>query len=291
MKRLSILLLTMAIAALLVVPVLSQQHDQNQPLTAAVDMGYVPFAFVNQNGQEVGFSIDLTAALAKRLGRPGYKIVSVPWSGIFAALDAGRVEFIVAPTNIRPSRAENMAFTEPYMDTGQLIAVNTKYEDTVKTYADLKDLTIGVNTGSVSDTWLTDNQAQYGFKIEHYDNLLDALLAVDSGRIDAVIGDYEAVAYAAKDRPNVAPAITIVGAETYGLPCRKDDLQFRDQLEAALEGLKLDGTLQGICEKWFGTEPGDYSSTNLVYVGYGVPGMDFFQETYHAPLMAPPASQ
>ncbi|MGC9529413.1 MAG: substrate-binding periplasmic protein [Candidatus Bipolaricaulaceae bacterium] len=282
MKRLAVFLAAVAVSVVIAVPLGAQEHNPDQPLLAAVDMGYVPFAFVTETGEEVGFAVDLAEALAERMGRPGAEIVSVAWAGIFAALDAGRVEFIVAPTNIRLSRAENMDFTEPYMDTAQLIAVNARLADQVKSFDDLAGLTIGVNTGSVSDDWLVDH-AEYGFVIERYDNLLDGLLAVDTGRIDAVIGDYEAVAYAAKDRPNVVAALTITGDEQYGLPCRKGDREFRNQLERALEGLKLDGTLQRLHEKWFGVSPEPYSSTNLVYVGYGVPGLPGYELTYHQP--------
>jgi len=282
MNRIRVLVLMAVLAMVVVVPIVAQS---DQPLRAAVDMGYVPFAFVNENGEELGYAVDLANALAERMGRPSAEIVSVAWSGIFAALDAGRVDFIVAPTNIRPARAENMAFTEPYMDTAQLIAFNIKYAGTVTTFEDLAGLTIGVNAGSVSDDWLVDNQAAYGYKIDRYDNLLDALLAVDTGRIDGVISDYEATAYAAKDRPNVVPGLTITGDEQYGLPCQKNNTEFRNELERALEGIKLDGTLQAIHEKWFGVAPGDYSSSNLVYIGYGVPGMSGFQLIYHAPTM------
>lgn len=280
MKRVIAVMMMVAVASLLALPAFS-----DQPLRAAVDMGYVPFAFVNENGEELGYAVDLANALAERMGRPSAEIVSVAWSGIFAALDAGRVDFIVAPTNIRPARAENMAFTEPYMDTAQLIALNIKHAAAVTTFEDLAGLTIGVNAGSVSDNWLVDNQALYGYKIDRYDNLLDALLAVDTRRIDGVISDYEATAYAAKDRPNVVPGLTITGSEQYGLPCQKNNTEFRNELERALEGIKLDGTLQAIHEKWFGVAPGDYSSSNLVYIGYGVPGMSGFQLIYHSPTM------
>jgi len=283
MRKFGLLVLA---AVLFTIPVLAQDHPQDQPLKAAVDMGYVPFAFVNEKGEEVGFAIDLAKALAERLGRPGVEIVSVPWSGIFAALDAGRVEFIAAPTNIRPSRAENMLFTEPWADTAQAIAVNARLAAVVHTPEDLKGLTIGVNTGSVADDWVTEHQQDYGFEIERFDNILDALLAVDTGRIEAVMADIETLGYAVKDRPNVVLVITIKGHEQYGLPCRKGDREFRNLLERALEGLKLDGTLQALYKKWFGVAPEPVSATNLVYVGYGVPGLPGYELTFHRPLFA-----
>jgi len=286
MKRVKGFYVAFLMALVFIFPALAQDHPQDQPLKAAVDLGYVPFAFVNEQGEVVGFSIDLAKALAERLGRPGVEIVAVPWSGIFAALDSGRVEFIVAPTNIRPSRAENMLFTEPWADTAQAIAVNARLANIVRTVEDLKGLTIGVNTGSVADDWVTEHQRDYGFEIERFDNILEALLAVETGRIDAVMADIETLGYAVKDRPNVVLVITIKGQEQYGLPCRKGDREFRNLLERALEGLKLDGTLQALYKKWFGVDPDPTSATNLVYAGYGVPGLPGYELTPHRPLFA-----
>lgn len=282
MKRSTVLVLLAAIVTLFVFPVAAQS---DQPLRAAVDMGYVPFAFVNEDGEEVGYAVDLANALAERMGRPRAEIVSVAWSGIFAALDAGRVDFIVAPTNINPVRAENMAFTEAYMDTAQLIAFNIKHKGNVSTLNDLAGLTIGVNAGCVADDWLVANQDAYGYEIDRYDNLLDALLATDTGRIDGVISDYESTAYAIRDRPNVVPGITVTSDEQFGLPCQKNNIEFRNELERALEGIKLDGTLQAIHEKWFGLPPEDCSASNLIYIGYGVPGLGGYQLIYHVPTI------
>jgi len=55
MKRICTIVVVMAMAALLAVPVLADDHPANEPLKAAVDMGYVPFAFVTEQGEEVGF--------------------------------------------------------------------------------------------------------------------------------------------------------------------------------------------------------------------------------------------
>src|SRR6056297_64040 len=75
-------------------------HPQNEPMKAAVDMGYVPFAFQDEAGEVQGFAVDFAEALAEELGRPGAEIVDVEWSGIFSALFTRKVEYIVAPTNI-----------------------------------------------------------------------------------------------------------------------------------------------------------------------------------------------
>lgn len=170
-------------------------HPADKPMKAAVDMGFVPFAHLNDKGEPEGFAVDLANALAEELGRPGAEIVDVEWSGIFAALFSKKVEYIVAPTNIRKERAEQMDFTEPYMDTAELIAVNVKDKKNITKLEDLKGKTIGVNTGSSAHSWLLDNKAKYGFSIDEYDGMPAAAQAVQVGRIDGVIGDRDAVGY------------------------------------------------------------------------------------------------
>jgi len=280
MKRVIVVMMMVAVASLLALPAFADDHPADQPLRAAVDMGFVPFAFLTETGEAAGFAVDLTNALAEELGRPGAEIVDVNWSGIFAALFASKVEFIVAPTNITEARAKEMDFTEPYMDTAELIAINAKDRDKIKTLDDLEGKVIGVNTGSSGHTWLMENQERYGFKIDQYDRMPDAMMAVQVGRIDAGVGDLEAVAYYVKDKPELFGAIVVPTGQQYGLPCRKAD-PFRNELEQALENLKLNGTLGEVHEKWFGRPAELGSAATLVYVGYGVFGVPGFELTYH----------
>lgn len=280
MKRIIAVMMMIAVALLLALPVFADDHPSDQPLRAAVDMGFVPFAFLTETGEAAGFAVDLANALAEELGRPGAEIVDVNWSGIFAALFASKVEFIVAPTNITEARAKEMDFTEPYMDTAELIAINAKDKDKIKTLDDLEGKVIGVNTGSSGHSWLMENQERYGFKIDQYDRMPDAMMALQVGRIDAGIGDLEAVAYYVKDKPELFGAIAVPTGQQYGLPCRKAD-PFRNELEQALENLKLNGTLAEVHEKWFGRPAELGSAATLVYIGYGVFGLPGFELTYH----------
>jgi polar amino acid transport system substrate-binding protein len=252
-------------------------HPADKPMKAAVDMGFVPFAYLNDKGEPEGFAVDLAKALAEELGRPDVEIVDVEWSGIFAALFAKKVEYIVAPTNVRKERAEQMDFTEPYMDTAELIAVNVKDKNKIKTVDDLKGKTIGVNTGSSGHAWLIDNQAKYGFEIDEYDGMPAAAQAVQVGRIDGVIGDRDAVGYYAADKKELVSAVLIPTGEQYALPLRKGD-PYRDVMEDALVKLKKNGTLKKLYKKWFGDDPPKDSAVVQDYAGYGTPGMPGFKE-------------
>lgn len=65
--------------------------------------------------------------------------------------------------------------------------------------------------------------------------------------------------------------VTLPAYGQFGLPFRPDDVEFRNLVEKNLECKKLDGTLAGFYEKWFGAKPNSSSSTVVVYAGYRAP--------------------
>ena len=86
------------------------------PLRTAVDGTFAPHAFPSLSGGYEGFNIDLANEIAKRLKR---KIIidAAQFSGLVPALQAGTYDFLSAPTTVTKERAENMLFTEGYLNT------------------------------------------------------------------------------------------------------------------------------------------------------------------------------
>ena len=86
------------------------------PLRCAVDGTFAPHAFPRLEGGVQGFQIDLFQEVAKRMGR-SITIDSASFSGLIPALNAGRYDFLCAPTTVTPERAANLLFTEGYLWT------------------------------------------------------------------------------------------------------------------------------------------------------------------------------
>jgi len=258
-------------------------HPSDQPLTAAADVGFAPFAMTNASGKTVGFEVDVGNEIAKRLGRPGLKIEDVNFSAIFAGLFAKRYEFIIAPTNITKERAQQMLFSEGYMDTG--LGFVLKKGNALNDPSELKGKAVAVNNGSVSDTWATDNASKYGFTVQRYDKNADGVQAVLTGRAYANIADLPASQYAATQNPLIEVGFVVYTGNSFGYVFRKDDAAFRNKIECVVEGMKLDGTLAQIYRKWFGDAPGPDTSTSKVWAGYGMPGFEGFSADYHAPCI------
>lgn len=270
-----------ALAVLIAMPAMAQDadHTQNEKLKVACDLGFAPFCFKTATGETTGFTYDMSAALAQKLGRPGVDVTDSNFSAIFAGLFSKRYEMIPAPTNITPERAAQMLFSEPYMPTG--LGFLVKKGNKIAKLEDLKGKALTVNNGSISDKWLTDNEAKYGFTIQRYNKNADAVQAVMIGRAFANVADAPVSRYVATQTPAADVAFVLDSGRNFGIAFRKDDVAFRAKVELALECMKTDGTLARIYEKWFGVKPEPSSSTATVYPGTGAPGFEGYDTAEH----------
>lgn len=249
-----------------------------ETLVVGLDFGVVPFGQINESGEKEGFSIDLAAALAERLGRPDAEVVDVEFSGMFAALFAERFEFIITPLFITAERAEQMAYTEPYFpaDAGFVIAVDAE----MSSLEDLNGKVVAVNNGTRHDDWATQNADVYGFTVERYSNVPETIQAVASGRAFATVNQSPTMVYAASQNDRVKLGFTDRTGDNFGLAFRPEETDFRNEVEDVLECMKLDGSLAEIYKSWFGDDPDPLSSMAAVYVGYGAPGFNGYDPVY-----------
>ena len=285
-RRLKSLATTVAFGGLLVLgtgPIYAQtpDHPDDQNLSVAFDVGFAPFAFKQPSGEIAGFSYDFANEIAKRLGRPGLDVVDANYSAIFAGLFSKRYEMVGAPTNITEARAEEMLFSEPYMPTG--LGILVKKGETVAGPEALTGKTVSVNNGSTADKWLGEHESEYGYKIQRFNKNADAVQAVMMGRAYANIADAPVSHYIATQTPTAEVAHVIDTGNNFGLAFRKDDVEFRNQVDAVIECMKQDGGLAEIYTKWFGTAPPEGSSVTTVYPGYGAPDFAEYDATEHQP--------
>jgi len=85
------------------------------PLKTAVDGTFAPHAMPKLGGGYEGFNIDLAEEIAKRLKRKS-TIDALQFSGLVPALQAGTYDYLAAPTTVTKERADNMLFTEGYLN-------------------------------------------------------------------------------------------------------------------------------------------------------------------------------
>lgn len=259
----------------------AQTADIKPSYRTALDGTFAPHAMPSLSGGTEGFNIDLGELIAARLGAE-MTIDAAQFSGLIPALQAGTYDFLMAPVTVNPERAENLSFTEGFMDTNFAFVVPAG--SAPRTSLDeFRGLTIAVNRGSAYHTYLDDRAAEYGWTVVPFGTNTDAVEAVATGRADANLGGNTVSAWAALQNPAVDLSYEIQTGLVWALAFRKDDVATRNLIDSVLECLKMDGSLAELSERWFGVTPADGSTIVTPTPGYGVPGFTGYQESNHAP--------
>lgn len=262
-------------AALLFAAPLSAQET----LKTAVDGTFAPHAMPKLSGGIEGFNVDLAEAIGKQLGKK-VTVDAAQFSGLLPALQAGTYDFIVAPVTATKERAENLLFTEGYLNTDFQFITKKGAPDITK-LEDLKGKVIAVNKGSAYDSWARSLEDKIGWKVESFGTQTDAVQAVLAGRADANVAGNTVIQWAAKSNPQIKLSYLHSTGLVWAIALRKDSAKLRDQIDGALECLKADGTLAKLHEKWFGTKPAPGSAALTAYAGYGVPELAGYDGAAH----------
>ncbi|ERJ20647.1 Glutamine ABC transporter periplasmic glutamine-binding protein [Salinisphaera shabanensis E1L3A] len=227
-------------------------------LTVCTHIPYKPFQFTGDNGEVVGFDVDLVDLLAQDLGVET-NVVSVDWNQITsgAVLAAGKCDLAMGGATITPKREEAVLFSDPYFNATQALLVK-KGSD----YAGLEDLEgkrLGTQTDTTGAIYAEKHAEEHGYTTVVFDDLALETTAVSAGKVDAAINDNGPLYQYAADNPETEIAAEFDTGERYGFLAKKDDENAQkliDRLNQALATAKDDGTYDEIFKKWFGQVPG-----------------------------------
>jgi polar amino acid transport system substrate-binding protein len=247
----------------------------------AVDGTFAPHAMPKLSGGIEGFNVDLADAIAHQLDKK-ITVDAAQFSGLVPALQASTYDFLIAPVTVTKERAENMLFTEGYLNTDFQFVTKKDAPDITK-LEDLKGKVISVNKGSAYDSWARGLEEKIGWKVESFGTQTDAVQAVLSGRADANVAGNTVIQWAAKNNPQIKLSYLHSTGLVWAIALRKDSAALRNSLDVALECLKIDGTIAKLHEKWFDTKPAPGSAAVTVFAGYGVPDMPGYDPTAHQP--------
>lgn len=221
-----------------------------EKLVVGLDDSYPPMEFRDEKNNLVGFDIDLSIELGKKLG---VKVEHMPteWNGILLALQSKKFDMILSGLSITEERAKQILFTEPYVMGGQVIAVKAG-NDSIKTLADLKGQIVACQLGSTGQKAAETNLKDIK-ELRKYSKITDAFSELEIGRVGAVIMDAQVGGYYISKKPGKFIVLDeMVSEEPMGIGLRKEDKDLKDAIDKALKELKEDGTLSKLSVKWFG---------------------------------------
>ncbi|MDF1609496.1 amino acid ABC transporter substrate-binding protein [Hoeflea sp. YIM 152468] len=248
------MLKSIAIAALAAASFVSIAAAQDtDTLRVGMSGGYFPFTFVQQDKLQ-GFEVDVMNAVAAEAGME-VDFVTMSFSGLIGALNAGRIDTIANQITITPEREAAFVFTQPYVYDGAQVVVKKGNEDTITGPEDLRGRTVAVNLGSNFEQLLRALPYASEINIKTYESNIEQDTAL--GRVDAFVMDRVSSAQVIEKSPlPLALAGQPFSEIRNALPFRKDEAgqAQRDRVDAALTALRDNGTLAEISQTWFASD-------------------------------------
>lgn len=235
----------------------SQDAMDKETLIIGFDDTFVPMGFKDNNGEIVGFDIDLAKEVSKRIGKQ-VTFQPIDWSMKESELNSGKIDLIWNGYSITKERKEKVNFTNPYLENRQVIItlVNSKINSKV----DLKGMNVGAqNQSSAVDAINKEEELLKTFKdgkVYTFETNNEALMDLEAKRIDAVVADEILARYYINKKGEGKFKILNddFGDESYGVGIRKGDEELLEKLNEAFEDIKKDGTAKKVSEKWFGQD-------------------------------------
>ena len=256
-KILAVLLAALLLAAFAGCGAQEQSDDSLQKVLDAgkfvlgLDTEFPPMGFVDENGEIVGFDIDMAKEVCSRLGVQ-LVLQGINWDEKEKILDRGDIDCIWNGLSVTPARQEALCLSEPYMKN-EMIGVVRK-ESGFLSIKDLKGAKIGVQHGSSAYEAL-QKQDIGKIRIMPYDNVVTIIEELAKESIDAALIDSVVAYYYMYSMPGsyyILPET--FNEEEYAIGFRKNDLKLRDRIQEIISEMKADGTLADISKKWFGSD-------------------------------------
>lgn len=126
---------------------------------------------------------------------------------------------------------------------------------------DLKNLEIGVQTGTTGDS-LASEAVEKDSQMHRYNKGADAIQALKTGQIDAVVIDSQPAAKFVEANDDLQIVDGIFELEEYAIALKKGNTELQEKINGALNELKEDGTIEEIISNYIGDEAGEHPYTS-----------------------------
>ena len=253
MKKILALVLVVTMAAGILSGCGAKKSDEGRTFTLGFDASFPPYGYQDDNGDYVGFDLDLAQEVCTRRGWT-LKLQPIDWDSKDMELNSGAIDCIWNGFTLSDDRKDSYTWSDPYVDNSQVVVV--KADAGISKLDDLAGKTVAVQADSSAlEALQSDDHKDLtaSFKellqVPEYNT---AFLDLDSGAADAVALDVGVANYQIANRGSDKYKIldeTLV-SEVYAIGFKLGDETLRDEVQETLNEMKKDGKFEEIAEKW-----------------------------------------
>ena len=218
-------------------------------LTMATNAAFPPYEMTTDAGEFEGIDIETAQAIADNLGLE-LQIDDMDFDAALLSVQQGKADIVMAGVTVTDERKAVMDFSDSYATGIQSIIVPN--DSDIASPDDLAGKKIGTQRGTTGYLYCSDDFGEDA--VVAYDNGLTAVQALNNGQVDAVVIDNEPAKAYVESNPGLKILDTSYAEEDYAIGMNKSNTALLEAVNAALEELKADGTLQSIVDKYIKAE-------------------------------------
>ena len=272
--------LIIGVVAMMAVAPMGKAAEQKQ-FIVGFDAEFPPYGYMDDNGEYVGFDLDLAAEVCKR---NGWKLVKRPiaWDSKDSELATGAISCIWNGFTMN-GREDDYTWSTAYVDNSQVVIV--KKDSNVHKLSDLKGKRLIVQSDSSALAALTGDDATKENKklaaslkdLQQVADYNSAFMNLESGMVDAIAMDIGVASYQMSAKgDNFRMLDERLSSEEYGIGFKKGNTKLRDEVQKTLLTMLADGTFEQIVNKWGLKDSACLSEKDTTYIDGGkVPYVDF----------------
>lgn len=248
-KKISLLLVAVMMTALL-----SACGKEGDTFTVGFDAEFPPYGYMDDNGEYVGFDLDLAQEVCER---NKWELVKQPidWNSKDMELSSGAIDCIWNGFTIN-GREDAYTWSSPYVDNSQVFVVAA--DAGITTFADLAGKAVGVQSDSSALSALNNEEAPENIALRdsfgsltEYGDYNTAFMDLTAGALDAVAMDIGVANYQIESRGEGYVMLSdYLATEQYGVGFLLGNTELRDTVEKTLQEMAADGTFMEIATKW-----------------------------------------
>ena len=233
------------------------EQTQAKTFTVGFDAEFPPYGYQDENGEYVGFDLDLAAEVC---ARNGWELVKKPinWDSKDMELETELIDCIWNGFTIN-GREDKYTWSTPYVDNSQVVVVGK--DSGIASYADLAGKIVAVQADSSALAALTENEdggneenialAESFEKLVEVPDYNTAFMNLEAGAVDAIAMDIGVAQYQLEQRGDAFVILDgTLAAEQYGIGFKLGNTELRDAVQKTLDEMAADGTFAKIAEKW-----------------------------------------
>lgn len=208
---------------------------------------FPPYEY-HENDTIVGIDADIARAVAEQMGVE-LEIQDMAFDSLIPAIQSGKADFAAAGMTVDEDRLKNVDFTDTYAQAAQVIIV--KKDSPIASPDELTGKKIGVQTGTTGDIYASDIE---NAEVQRFNKGMEAVMALNQGKIDAVIIDREPAKVFVKENEGLKILDEAFTEEEYAIAVKKGNTELLEKMNAAIKELKESGELQKIVDKYITAE-------------------------------------